>query len=457
MLSKRFFSLLLAICLLLSLAACGGKNPQSGDSGNSDSGLFGGNEEIISVVHPDFQLTDGFIEPVERLTEVPAGYIPITTASEFCKIHLNPAENYILMADIDMSGMDYTAIVDFSGTFEGNGYTVSNAPSGLFLSISGGTVQNLGVYSHVTNSLSGIATNMNSGATMYNCWFDGSISSNPDGTYTKLAGLVRYASNAKIISCYNAADIFSGNIAGGVVGDISLAVTVKNCFNTGTITVDTSSAYCSDGIAGGILGQFDMSTSDGGASNVTNCRNSGTVTGVIAAGIVGNVYIADPSNLYICRCFNEADIMGEASAYLAVSRTGGITNVMNIEEGYVYIQDCYNTGNYASSGIEGGECLQRAWDLLSEDLDHVVIERCFTTAWGYNGSIATKAKNLNYCYFLDAMDNIEETATADGALFATVRQLTAAEMADKGSFETFDFETVWQMGDGHPVFRQSGY
>lgn len=455
MLSKRFFSLLLAICLVLSLAACGGKAPESDGSGNS--GLFGGSKDIISVVHPDFRLTDGFIEPVERITEVPDGYIPISTASDFCKIHLNPAENYILMADIDLSGMEYTAISDFSGTLEGNGYTVSNAPSSLFLSISGGTVQNLGVYSHLTNSLSGIVYNMNRGGKLYNCWFDGSISSNADGSYAQLAGLVRYAGNAQIISCYNAADIDAITIASGVVGEIRESVTVKNCFNTGAIRVDAGHRYCVDGIAGGIVGEMHIGDSDGGASNVTNCRNSGTVTGVVAAGIVGSTYIAEPVSLYIRYCFNEADIMGESSANRTVYRTGGITNVMNIEEGFVYIQDCYNTGDYAGSGIDGGECLQRAWDLLSEDLDHVVIERCFTTTWGCNGSISTNAKNLSYCYFLDAMDNIEETATADGALFSTVLQLTDAEMCSKDSFQTFDFDLIWQMGGDHPVFRQTGY
>ena len=55
------------------------------------------------------------------------------------------------------------------------------------------------------------------------------------------------------------------------------------------------------------------------------------------------------------------------------------------------------------------------------------------------------------------MPDIEETATGDGALFATVRQLSKDEMRKESSFAGFDFETVWQMGENHPVFAQRGY
>lgn len=447
---KKLLSLILALTFVLSLAACGG-----GDGGDARPGKAG---DIISVVHPDFQLTDGFIEPVQRQDKAPEGFIPISTASDFCKIGLNPAENYILMADIDLTGMEWEKISDFSGTLEGNGYTVSNASDALFLSLVGGTVRNLGVRADLTNAGCGIANTMKGGALLFNCWFDGSITNNGENFfgYPKTGGLVFTAGGAQIISCYNAADISTTNICGGIVGEIREAVTVKNCFNSGAVTVDVANPYCADGIAGGIVGKIDIGDSDGGASNVTNCRNSGPVSGVVAAGILGDVYIAEPVHLYIRLCCNEGNIYAEANSFRS-NFSAGIVNVMLIEEGSVTVSDCYNTGEYALCGIEGGECLQRSWDLLSEDLDHVRVERCFNTAWGSCGAISRVSKNLDCCYFLDSLPDTEENATQDGALFATVRQLSEDEMTKKGSFEGFDFDNVWQMGEDHPVFSQPGY
>lgn len=446
-LMKKTLSLILALLLVCSLAACGG-----GEGGNSAGG------SIVSVVHPDFQLTGGFIEPVERQDKAPEGYIPISTAAEFTKIGLNPGGFYILMADIDLAGMEWEAISDFVGILDGNGYTVSNASDALFVNIEGGTVQNLGVNSQLVGKGAGIAYALKGGAQLFNCHFSGSITNNQDTVpgYSTVAGLVFSAKNAQILSCYNAADLYSTNICAGIVASIREAVTVQNCFNTGAVNVDTASSVCGDGFASGIVGQMHIGDSDGGASNITNCRNSGVISGVIAAGILGEAYIAEPVNLYISLCCNEGNIYAEASAYRPAF-SGGILNVMNIEEGFITIADCYNTGDYVFAGIEGGECLQRAWDQRSEDLDHVRIERCFNTAWGFAGSITTYCKNLDCCYFLDAMPDIEETATGDGALFATVRQLSGDEMSKESSFEGFDFETVWQMGDDHPVFRQMGY
>ena len=441
---KKLLSLILALTLLLSLTACG-----SGESGN-------GSSPIISVVHPDFQLTNGFIEPATQVDKAPEGFIPISTAEEFAKIGLNPAANYILMADIDLAGREWSLISGFSGILEGNGHTVSNASDALFGTIQGGTVQNLAVHADLAGKGAGIAYVVNGGGLLFNCAFSGSINSTGVPGYPTVAGLVFSAENATITSCLNAAELYTVNICAGIVASIREAVTVENCLNTGAVNVDAASDICGDGITAGIVGQFHIGSSDGGASNITGCRNAAPVSGVIAAGILGEAYIAEPVSLYIRLCCNEGNIYSEASSYRPAAGSG-ILNVMNIEEGYITVSDCYNTGDYVQCGIEGGECLQRAWDKRSDELDHVRIERCFSTTWGFNGSISRFCKNLDCCYFLDAMPDIEETATGDGALFATVRQLTKDEMTKESSFEGFDFETVWQMGEDHPVFAQRGY
>lgn len=65
------------------------------------------------------------------------GQIEIYSADGLQLLHDDPAANYILMGDIDMQGADWTPVVGFSGTLDGNGHTISNfnvtegAPSGL--------------------------------------------------------------------------------------------------------------------------------------------------------------------------------------------------------------------------------------------------------------------------------------------------------------------------------------
>ena len=115
---KRILALLLTLAMVFSLAACGllggkgglsdavaGKGEQGdiGGSGDRDEQKepedkipSGGKSSVVSVVHPDFGLKDGFIEKVDQLKDAPDGFIPISTPEEFCKIDRNPAASYIL-------------------------------------------------------------------------------------------------------------------------------------------------------------------------------------------------------------------------------------------------------------------------------------------------------------------------------------------------------------------------
>ena len=139
---KKLYAIVLALCLVISLAACGSEDHSQQPDSNSN---HNNNQteamtqptqqeetpDIISVVHPNFQLHDGFIEPVNGITDVPDGYIGISNASDFAKIGLNPDANYILMADIDMNGTEFDPISDFSGILEGNGYEAYNFAGGF--------------------------------------------------------------------------------------------------------------------------------------------------------------------------------------------------------------------------------------------------------------------------------------------------------------------------------------
>lgn len=75
----------------------------------------------------------------------------ISSASDLSKISADPDGNFVLTADLVLSG-DFTPIANFSGVLDGQGHTISNLsitatsslPSVAFVVSNGGTIKNLG-------------------------------------------------------------------------------------------------------------------------------------------------------------------------------------------------------------------------------------------------------------------------------------------------------------------------
>lgn len=473
---KKLCAILLVLCLLVSLAACGSEghfqqpDSNSNHNNNQTEAMTQPTQQeetpdIISVVHPNFQLHDGFIEPVNGITDVPDGYIVISNASDFAKIGLNPDANYILMADIDMKGTEFDPISGFSGILEGNGYTVSNCEATIFSTVDGGTIRNMGVYADWklegtgdflfnVDHQAGIARALKNGAELYNCWFDGSIRAQ-----FGQAGGIAYSVgwNSTIRSCYNSADITLNieevafeTVLGGICVEMDENSSLINCFNEGSLRVESETDM--EQHVGGIVGQVDINVSEsGGVVRVYNCRNSGDIwCQGLAAGIIGWAGVTEPYvTLTVEKCVNGTHEIG-GSEHM---RTAGIIHVMEIEEGAIIITNCCNqNGKWHDAGLVGGDAKQTRWDRISEDLMNVVIEYSYSYSNGDYG-ITEVCKNLNYCYYRDVCDS----ATADGALFANVSALSQDAMKLESSYPGFDFETVWQMGERFPVFRQTDY
>lgn len=179
---------------------------------------------------------------------------------------------------------------DFSGTFDGNGHTVtlditaSTANVGLFSKLAGGAVvKNVKVDGTVsgTEGVAGIAAQAN-GATISGCINCAIISAT--GRY--VGGIVGKLQGGTVENCYNTGAISSSRNRpavnlGGIVGYIDESATVKNCYNVGEITV-TNKATNMAGIAGWCV-----------ASTVENCYY---LMGTATAGANGNEQTADPKS-----------------------------------------------------------------------------------------------------------------------------------------------------------------
>ena len=225
----------------------------------------------------------------------------------------------------------------YSGTFDGNGKTISGLyigttanNQGLFGRVSG-TVQNLTVSGSVNSSgdyVGGIVGN-NSG-TFENCAFTGSVSGD-----WYVGGVVGNNNGGTVTGC-----IFSGSgsvsvtgsyYVGGVVGKNSGSNgSVEKCHNTGSVSGSREDV-------GGVVGDNE--------GTVENCYNTGAVSG-LDSGIgnrVGGVVGDNGGNVENCYNTGTVNVSGNSSA------VGGV--VGRNQGGSV--QNCYNTGNVSGS-ISGG-------------------------------------------------------------------------------------------------------
>lgn len=187
----------------------------------------------------------------------------IGTAEEFAA--MEPSGNYQLTADITVTApyaKDY-----FTGTFDGNGHTVTLAISGdsdyqaLFAKLAAGAVvKNVTVEGTVTGkkyvagiagqaidaTITGCANKAGILATdryvggiaaeskntsISNCYNRGTISSSRTGSGVCLGGIVGNAPSAQISNCYNAGQIVTKSTTNyGAIAGYGYGVTVSNCY-----------------------------------------------------------------------------------------------------------------------------------------------------------------------------------------------------------------------------------
>ncbi len=222
--------------------------------------------------------------------EVPEGYVGITDAQGLKDMANDLAGNYILMADIDMEGEEWTPIglgtttaTEFTGIFEGNYHTISNLTInstnqyvGMFGSINGGTVQNLilenanitGAYP-VNNYayIGGIAGYSRKGM-ISNIKVSGIVTGKRN--VDQVGGIVGNNYEGTIMQSKNSATVIGGasQRVGGIVG-----------LNRGTITSVQNNGDITGARVGGIVGYVEGGT-------ITEAINNGTVTG---SSLVGGI------------------------------------------------------------------------------------------------------------------------------------------------------------------------
>lgn len=245
----------------------------------------------------------------------------------------NTSAKAVLTNNIDLSGTVWTPIgtdtCKYAGTFDGQGYAISNMTitaernyQGLFGCINGGTLKSVTVTGTIECTKSGVA---------------------------EIGGAAGYASNATLTDIHSEVEIKNSegielHHVGGVVGNANNPATVERCIFSGTITI-----YSSTDCIGGVAGYANQNV------QIINCANLGSVT-------------ASRENSY----------------------TGGILGYVN-NANFKGVQNCYNYGTVSGTGIYTGAIVGWSRDDASHTkmLNNYYLSDSCTTAFGTGGKAGT--------------------------------------------------------------------
>ena len=229
----------------------------------------------------------------------------VSSAKEFAE--MDASGSYTLTKDIIVTE-PYAS--DFSGTFDGNGHTVT-----------------LNITSSSAKSYTGLFGTLAGGAVVKNVITAGKIEATGKDNVGGIAGFANtYSGDVTIENCKNTAAITGNNEVGGILGYCSgsaHSVTVTDCANTGTISGTRK--------LGGICGNLEN------AHFIKNCYNSGTVTGSAIGGILGRGargYSSTTDTPILENCYNVGDIVYSGTNGSAIVGTGYAKKPVEVKNCY---------------------------------------------------------------------------------------------------------------------------
>ena len=325
---RKFTSALLALALLVSLLPLGAAPAQAGPVTLEGAGTAEDPYRIKNEVD---------LAQFARIVGGNSGY------------GSNPNACAELTANIDL-GVPWKPIgtceahkeepITFTGTFDGNGHTIS------------GDIDNMGDEYQSSTDV-GLFARLGSGGTVKNLKFTGSVRG--VGRATNIGGIVGQNSGS-VTNCTNDVDFGisgSGNNFGGVVGNNS--GTVENCSNSGSFSVPAPPNTAS-GNLGGIVGQ-----NSGAGARITSCYNTGDLLyysdplprGPFISGNLGGVVGSNSGNSSVTNSYSTGNIGSDNNNTPAFGTFGGVVG-SNSESSSV--TNCYNSGKFGKSlnGTVGG-------------------------------------------------------------------------------------------------------
>jgi hypothetical protein len=238
-----------------------------------------------TISSPVFSFTTFVFEGGDGSTGNP---YQVKTAEQLNTVRNYLSSHFIQTGNISLSGYtSWVPISTFSGTYDGQNYSISNLKintsgdnTGLFGYASGATLKNInltGVYirqnGYGSKDCGALVGNANK-TTITNCHSSGMVYSEGDN----VGGLVGYyQSNSSVFyitESHSSCSVTGRYDGGGLVGTMLSYVSIRRSYATGNVTTDTG--------AGGLVGLFD------GAEKVEDCYARGNVKATYYQSISGD-------------------------------------------------------------------------------------------------------------------------------------------------------------------------
>lgn len=328
-------------------------------------------------------------------------------------------KNYLLLNDISLNE-NFTPLNAFSGTFNGNGYTISN----LTITAGNSTApENAGLFSEISST--GIVTNLNIKSVNINGQFAnvGAIAGINNGTINRCTVV-----DGQIVSTLTNANV------GGVSGK-----TVYSTASTGRIDRTYSALNLQ--------------------AQATN-SNVGGLTGLNDGGIVINSYSTN---------FKAED---KISALASNSNVGGLIgyNKYHLKNGIYYlttVKNCYSNASLDSGNVTGENIKIAALIGYNEDANASTPNRimgCY-----YNPTIISVGMNSKLTVNFTSGNIEQEKANFRGVyefsydanqniIKETLKSYYTSD--DKVNIVKWDFENVWnlssEINNGYPTLNPNG-
>ncbi len=426
----------------------------------------------------------------------------IYTAEDLKMIAKYPDQNFIVMKDIDASGLVLSqSCNNLTGTIEGKGHVIKNLAiaNGIYfieMVDTEGVIKDLGF----ENKSGGCLVGNNSG-TIENCYTTGS---------SLICGLV-YNNVGKIINSHSECTVTqaAGFKSAGFV--VTNSGTIEGCYSTSDLSVDSGggfvwentgniiNCYCTGDVTGtktdSSLGGFVYNN----RGYIERCYNTGNVAG--NGSSIGGFASLNAGRIY--RCYSTSSVSAAPSA---TSNIGGFVGYMAIYMSLPSIEECYCSGTItvtaSSSLIYIGGLVGQVFDnMMGSGMESVTIKNSYTAsvintsslnsnvyAAGLIGRTGSVTVNIIDCYsaasiascsanvggftgyvyssstkFTDCFWN-NETIIATGSVkngtpagTSTVTGLNTTAMKTSSSFTNWNFSTVWGMdnnlNNGYPYLK----
>ncbi|MCD4829200.1 MAG: T9SS type A sorting domain-containing protein [Candidatus Cloacimonetes bacterium] len=249
------------------------------------------------------------------------------------------------------------ALHDFSGSYNGQGYTIDglymNRPTndcpGMFGIVTAITCDNLGLTNvemtgHI--NVGGLVGYDFGGSTITNCYSTGSVS----GTNDNIGGLVGTNGQSSTISnCYSTASVAGVNCVGCLAG--ASFGTIGDSYSTGSVNGTVN-------YIGGLVG--------GCSGSIINCYSTGSVNGISkVGGLVGYVYGSDGS---VINCYSTGSVNGTENFI------GGLvgSNASTVTSSFWDIETSGQTTSAGGTGLTTTEMqalatyIDAGWDFMEE-------------------------------------------------------------------------------------------